>query len=242
MLRAYTVSRYCYGEKEPGRVLLGSIPYGAGRIFVSTLAAGAEEPRLARLENLIVGNLTGKPVRETLLSRELAVQDESRSRGYPESVYWRNGMPAKDAFSAMLEMLVYRNERMNAKPLLAAGGFTALAGKDGRFTPERPGTAVLYYTVQSDTARKNRTSSLGIPDPTAQTFLDISGNGKVTAWLNGRALGELKDGGTFPDLELERGFNHLLLIWEPAEPQDGINMKWRNIMRRPETQLVFDPR
>jgi hypothetical protein len=203
----------------------------------------AEAPQLARLENQIIQNLTGKPVRGNLLSQGVTVQDESRSRGCPESVYCWKGALTDELFSAMLEASVYQNERMNAKPILTMGGFSVLAAKDGRFVPDiSSGTVVLYYTIQSDTARKNLSSNLGIPDPTAQTFLDITGNGTVKAWLNAKALGELTGGGTFPDLELERGFNHLLIRWEPKTPQDGIGMWWRNIMRQAETQLVFDPR
>ncbi|MDR2661467.1 MAG: hypothetical protein LBC31_00560, partial [Treponema sp.] len=137
MLRAYTVTRYCHGEKAPGRILLASLPYGSGRLFVSTLAMPkAEAPRLARMENQIVQNLTGKPVRQDLLSRETAVQDESRSRGFPESVYCWKGALTGELFSAMLEASVYQNERMNAKPILTMGGFSVLAGKDGRFAPD----------------------------------------------------------------------------------------------------------
>jgi hypothetical protein len=248
MLRAYMVSRYCYGEQQPSRVLLGAIPYGAGRLFISTLASPsaaaskAEAPRLARLENRIIHNLSGKPVRQDLLSRGTVVQDETRSQGFPESVYCWKGAPTEDIFSAMLEASVYQNERMNAKPILDMGGFSVLAGKDGRFTADSSsGTVLLYYTVQSDTARKNLSSNLGIPDPTAQTFLDITGPGTVRVWLNAKALGELTGGGTFPDLELERGFNHLLIRWE-APGDSGIGMRWRNIMRQAETQLVFEPR
>jgi hypothetical protein len=200
-----------------------------------------EAPRLARLENQLIQNLTGKPVRGALLSRGTTVQDESRSRGFPESVYCWRGAPPPELFSAMLEASVYQNERMNAKPILAMGGFSVLAGEDGRFNPP-PGPVVLYYTIQSDTARKNRSSNLGIPDPSAQTFLDITGKGRIRAWLNAGALGELGGGGTFPDLELERGFNHVLILWEPETPGEGLGMRWRNIMRQAETRLVFDPR
>jgi hypothetical protein len=244
ILRAYTVTMYCYGEKQPGRVLLGVIPYGAGRLFISTLAMPkAEAPRFARLENRIIRNITGKPVRGNLLSQKTAVQDESQSRGYPESVYYWKGALTEELFSAMVEASVYQNERMNAKPVLTIGGFSVLAGKDGRFIPDSSsGTVILYYTIQSDTVRKNLSSNLGIPDPTAQTFLDITGNGTVRVWLNAKALGELTDGGTFPDLELERGFNHLLIRWEPKTLREGIGMQWRNIMRQAETQLTFEPR
>ncbi|MDR1949815.1 MAG: hypothetical protein LBQ38_10525, partial [Spirochaetaceae bacterium] len=197
MLRAYTVNQYCYGEKQQSFVLLGSLPYGAGRLFISTLAMPkAEAPRLARLENQMIQNLSGKPVRGDTLSQGITIEDESRSRGYPESVYCRKGPVGEELLSAMLEASVYQNERMNAKPILTMGGFSVLAGKDGQFTADIPeGQAALYYTIQSDTARKNLSSNLGIPDPTAQTFLDISGKGRVKAWLNGRALGELTDGG-----------------------------------------------
>ncbi|MDR0669796.1 MAG: hypothetical protein LBF95_06910 [Treponema sp.] len=242
MLRAYTLTNYCYGEKQQSYVLVGSLSYGAGRLFLSTLAMPkGEAPRLGRLENLMIQNLSGKPVREYLLSQGITVEDQSRSRGYPESVYCWKGEPGEKLLSAMLEASVYQTERMNAKPILAMGGFSILPGTGGCFVPDT-GQAVLYYTIQSDTARKNLSSNLGIPDPTAQTFLDISGNGTVKAWLNGRALGELRGGGVFPDLELERGFNHILILWEPTTPRDGIGMRWRNIMRQAETQLVFDPR
>ncbi|MDR3148256.1 MAG: hypothetical protein LBU00_07775 [Treponema sp.] len=130
---------------------------------------------------------------------------------------------------------------MNAKPILTMGGFSVLAGQEGRFTPP-PATTLFYYTVQSDTARKNLSSNLGIPDPSAQTFLDISGKGTARVWLNAQPLGEHSGEGNFPDLELERGFNHVLIRWEPETPRESITMRWRNILRQAETRLVFDPR
>jgi hypothetical protein len=52
ILRAYTVTRYCYGEKLAHFPLLVEIPYGKGRIFASTFKFPKDKrTRFSRLEN-----------------------------------------------------------------------------------------------------------------------------------------------------------------------------------------------
>jgi hypothetical protein len=44
---------------------------------------------------------------------------------------------------------------------------------------------------------------------------------------------------TIPDIDLEAGNNHYLIVWNPAKPGAKLRMDWRNIMRTPEKTLMF---
>jgi hypothetical protein len=80
-------------------------------------------------------------------------------------------------------------------------------------------------------------SALGVPNPEALTFCDLTGAGKVELWVNGKSAGAVKVPGTLSDISLEQGINHLLCHWTGGAAQMGI--RFRNIMRRLETEFGF---
>ena len=76
----------------------------------------------------------------------------------------------------------------------------------------------------------------------ARTYLDVTGGGTVQVWVNAAKVGEasLDDGAaTLPDIDMERGFNHVLVLWSPGGAAAPLTMRWRNIMREPEKGFVF---
>ena len=77
----------------------------------------------------------------------------------------------------------------------------------------------------------------------ARERLMMIADGETDLYINGRHIGHAtaEDGkATFPDLELESGLNHILLVWYPQSDNSTIKTLWRNIVRHPETGFLFD--
>lgn len=237
MLRAYMATRYCYGEVAPSKIIAGCVAVNGARVYISTLMLdpGLRE-RFGRYSNLLAVNLGGSLDAARLLAGE-RVPEAGGSNGYPVKVYSiENG---KIALSDALHYTAYITERMNSTPLLAAAEFTGLDSAEGRFTVS--GDTLLYFTIFSPTVRKNLGSNLAVPDPGAQTFLDIEAQGEVELYINAAPKGALHADGAacFPDLELESGLNHVLIRYIPDGGSGQIRQQWRNILRKPETDLEF---
>ena len=101
----------------------------------------------------------------------------------------------------------------------------------------------MYSRLNSPSVRKNFGSDQAIPDPGAQTFLDVYADGATDLYINGRHIGHaVSENGraTYPDIELESGLNHVLLVFRPATGDPTVKTAWRNIVRHPETGFRFD--
>ena len=246
MLRSYTVTNHCYHNTEPRRLLAGSAQIGDGRVIFSFLMLPSEvRDRFGRFDRRLVENITGKPSGESLFLGGPVRANEEQGDGYAKRLYLWNGRLTDSVLEDMLDSSQYQVERMNPTPILTMPGFTEMTHDAGVWSAEGLDLSqdvILYHTVTSPIARKNVGSNLGIPDPAAQTFLDLEGEGDVTLWLNANCAGtlSLQDGAaTVSDLELERMFNHVLLKWVPAGPNSTLTMRWRNIARVPERSLTF---
>jgi len=125
---------------------------------------------------------------------------------------------------------------MLSTPILGRGAWETLDAPAGTFS-SRPGEQWLYLVVNSPVARQNLATNLGVPNPEALTFCDLSGAGKAELWINGRPAAMAKLPGSLTDLALEQGFNHLLLRWTGGN--GTIGLKFRNIMRQAETEFGF---
>ena len=60
-MRAYTVTKYCYENTEPHKIIIGYIKYGKGRIFISTFEEKHEAPRTMRVKNQLLLKPWGSP-------------------------------------------------------------------------------------------------------------------------------------------------------------------------------------
>ncbi len=98
-------------------------------------------------------------------------------------------------------------------------------------------------TIHSPRARKNvETSLLNCPNPEEQVFCDFEGEGTATFHLNTAAIAQadlVSRVVTVPDIDLEAGNNHYLIVWKPGNAAAKLRMDWRNIMRTPERTLRF---
>ena len=251
MLRAYTATRYCYQNNDPAYDLICKMPYGEGILYLSVFENvgnrdGKPAPRLNRVLRRLCVNLGGKPDAPSALEGECTRANDAVSEGYPKMLFAWDGAMEDDTFKRLLACTTYQVERMNPTQALASfDGYQTLYSDDGTWNaadcPQSGKGILLYYTIFSPVTRKNLGSNLDVPDPAAQTYLDLTGEGEVQLWINSVDCGKMHlDGkGTFSDLELERMFNHIVIRWTPANPDGKLGMQWRNILRVPERTFRF---
>ncbi|MCX6968572.1 MAG: hypothetical protein NTV93_00260 [Verrucomicrobia bacterium] len=243
MLRAHTASRFCYGKElaEYG-VIAGVVCHGKGRVVFSLLDDTAEAPsRLLRCLNAIRRNAGAKPADR--IWDVPAVESENRSDGFPTKIH--RCLEAHDAES--LARLVAATKPLQdffgSRQMLTQSRWEELEIKDGWLSSENEERVILAGTLNSPRPRKNvEISVLNCPNPEEQVFCDFEGDGSATFHLNTAevAQADLTSGVvTVPDIELEAGNNHYLIVWNPGKPGGKLRMDWRNIMRTPEKTLQF---
>lgn len=242
MLRTYTATRYCANKEEQAYAVAGVIPYGKGRIYVSTFKKQLDgHPRLRRFYHAMLRNLYHISIGKNPLDGACVLAGAGRSKGYPEQVYCLNLEANDTELTHMLKFCTYQNEHINPKPVLEKYPFKKIASPDGVHPREGRGM-LIYYTIESRITRRREENDLGLPDPTAETFLDLRGTGNIAVWINGRPAckAEVKqEGVTVSDISIENGFNHILLYWQPQGSSEPLCMQWRNTMHIPETGFVF---
>jgi hypothetical protein len=241
-LRAHTLSRFLFDEAPPEHVLLGVAEAGRGRVILSAFRPDQPaHPGLPRARNLLLRNL-GRRFDGSLLEGD-AVPESGKSRGFPETCHVLADSDRTADWNKLVENTRYSSERMVSKPILTIGSWKRIECPHGNVqTPEDNRDLILYYVIRSAIARKNIDMDIDVPNPEALTFLDVQGTGTVSLVVNGCPYGtQSLTGGnaTFSDIELEAGFNHVLLRWSPDRGDTPLTMRWRNIMRQPERAFQF---
>jgi hypothetical protein len=243
MLRAHTASRFCYGSElaEYG-VIAGVVRHGKGSIVLSMLDDAAEAPlRLVRCLNAIRRN-AGEKLNDRIWDVPV-VESENRSDGFPIKIH--HCLEAHDAES--LARLVAATKPLQdffgSRQMLTQSRWEEIEIKDGWITAENAETVILAGTIHSPRARKNREISvLNCPNPEEQVFCDFEGEGAAIFHLNTAAIAQVDLASrvvTVPDIDLEAGNNHYLIVWKPGKAGAKLRMDWRNIMRTPERTLHF---
>jgi hypothetical protein len=238
-LRTHTLSRFLFTEQPEKAVVLGRVALGKGQVLFQQFAPAEDvHPGLARVPNRLLANL-GKRFPGSLLDGD-CIPAGGRSQGFPTAVHCAPAPDAK-AWAEFVECTVYANERMPNRPILKAADWQRVENDEGTFAADGTEPICLYHIIQSSVARKNLEQDIGVPNPEALTFLDLSGNGQAELVVNGKVYPPVAFAkeATISDIDLEAGFNHVLVRWAPAVADAPLTMRWRNIMRRPETDFAF---
>ncbi len=236
MLRSYAAMHYCYQNDAKPLLLAARIRHNGADFWLSCFDFELEKrKRFARFENHLLRNLGKSVDAGVLLEGEIA--NSGGSKGYPERIFTIQSeiFPPEEA----LHYTKYLTERMNASPVLAAAQFEEKRSPDGIYN--LTGNTLIYFTLLSPFARKNLGSNIGVPDPGAQTFADVTADGEVTLWINAKKKDTFNISGsaTFADLELEGGLNHILIQYKPKNGTGSFQINWRNILRHPECDFDF---
>lgn len=232
-LRAYTITNYCYEGHREENMLVCKID----NIYISSFNAKGNA-RFERLNNYLLKNLGGK-INISLLEGVISAKGESN--GYPEQVYACTEEVTDDILNQMIESTTYQIERMNPTAILDLAQYKTVPCDDGILHASENLNSLIFYTIESSTVRKDLGSNLGVPNPDALTFMELSGKGQVQIWINSKAIADISlDGNeTISDLELERGYNHILISWKASCKGDTLKTYWRNISRKSETGFKF---
>ncbi len=240
-VRTYNVSKLYDADAVAEGLLLARLPLGNGSLILSTLSNAEEgNPRVKRVLNRVRSNL-GLRDPEALTSSRVPFPE---TQGTGTAPLWLSTEVAPSLELDGVDLTTPTGER------LAPTGIFRLADWD-LVSPEEviapESSSQVYYTCfLSPRARRIELKDSGIPDPKSLTFLDLAGpSGSVQVFLNGEDLGSqpLKaDGVSFADLELEAGYNQLMVIWSGLDAPGALSHRFRNIMKEPETELRFlDP-
>lgn len=239
-LRANTRTPSLHATPVDG-IVTGVIRLGKGQVIIDQFTPPRGEDgvpkriRLVRPGHRLRANLGVAPAHD-LLHGELTAGSPAASKGWPTRLRIRHSAIDAATRTQLLTDCAFSPERMLSTPILGRGAWETLDAPAGTFS-SRPGEQWLYLVVNSPVARQNLATNLGVPNPEALTFCDLSGAGKAELWINGRPAAMAKLPGSLTDLALEQGFNHLLLRWTGGN--GTIGLKFRNIMRQAETEFGF---
>ena len=241
VMRAHTRTAMHHPAPRVG-VVSGFVRVGKGRIIFDQFDPPRGEDglpkrlRLGRLARRLRANLGGVPPVD-LLQGERTACAQAASKGLPIWLRVRQGGASRSESAEFLSDCAFSPERMLSMPLIRRGIWETLESQDGCFVIAPAREHWLYFVIMCPVARQNLATNLGVPNPEALTFCDLTGSGKVELWVNGKPAGAASVPGTLTDIALEQGNNHLLLRWTGGKGRIGLS--FRNIMRQMETEFGF---
>jgi len=248
-LRAHTLSRFLYAEKNERAIVLGRVRAGAGQIFFNQFAVSEMGPprhRLARLANRLAVNL-GVMHDGSVLAGDCVPENAALSPGYPESFCLLNIPEEPGLRQRLVAATQFHLEHVGNAPILGEAAWRCNVpcpnGEIHAAGLDLAHPVYAYSRLHSAVQRKDASSNLGVPNPEAFTFLDLDGDGDVDVTVNGHTRDPQALHGktvTVSDVALEQGCNHVLICWRPSSAGSALRWRWRNIDHKAETKLRFE--
>jgi hypothetical protein len=201
-----------------------------------------KRPRFRRLSHRLVANLGTIADGASLFDGSRSIQASAMSNGYPREVLVYNGPCDGDAKAAMICCTMIGEKKVAGKGFKETAPQSFIMFSDKGIWKasgyDMAHDVWIYYCIDSPAQRKSALSNLGIINPEVFTFMDIEGEGTAALIVNGQAYEPVTaiDGkATVADISLEQGENRILARWKPVSEKSTLHMKWRNIMREPES-------
>lgn len=230
-LRAHGRTRFMGPEAPARAVVMGRVRVGSGQvIFDQFIMPPVVRTRFQRLAKRLRANLGVRG--PSLLAGDCTGGATQNSPGFPAQIHVHSGSGERAQF---LLDIRFNPERLLSKPVLTRGQWTAISG-EGLFACST-GERWISFVLESPVARQNVATNLGVPNPEALTFCDLTGGGQVEFLINGVSHQQVAGDGTVTDIALEAGYNHVLLHW--VNGGDRLGIRFRNIMRHPEVEFRF---
>ncbi len=239
-LRSHTLSRFLFNEQPEELIVTGIIEVGDGTLILNQFEPESSLPRFKRLLAMLKRNL-GASFISTALDGKNVIED--RSKGYPEKIQEHVSLPEPDMLQTMIGATVFQTERMCNLAILNYGNWQEQSSPDGEFSANSDEPRLLFFFIESLKDRKEYDEDLAVPNPEAMTFFELTGSGKLTIFINSIKVQTCtlspNDSVSIGDIYLNQGFNNVLMLWIPETKSDKLQIRMRNIMRNPETGLIF---
>lgn len=242
-LRAHTLSRFLFAEKPQEKLVAGCITLGKGKLILSQFVPPSDAPqRMSRFIHQLMSN-AGHTFDKSLLDGDAVPSGKTISKGYPRELYVLDQAADDSTVQTMCDCCTFTGERMPPSQIFHECKWQHLSNEKNQWQPKQNAENTwLYFQIKCPTVRKNIDVDLDVPNPEAMTFLDLKGKGDATLYINGifHENAVFQNGSlTFADIELEMGFNQILIKWTPESADDFLSLQWRNIMQEAETSFDF---
>lgn len=243
--RMPTVTAYL--DQDPPRVGGGliQIPVGAGQVIICQMRWRPEKWQVRRCLGLLLWNL-GVATGSDVLAGEHTPTTGKRSDGYPEAIrVVAGGEPA--VLEELLQLSIRQVEYCSDNATFRAwSGWTTIDTPEGQISAGQvDGDGLIYAGLEVHTPepRKLVETIGGLPNPDLQTFLRLTGQGRVKVWINGKLWDDVEVAGGAPaevaDIDLEAGSNFVLVQWTPDIPEATLRLRFENKDREPEITFQF---
>jgi hypothetical protein len=238
--RAYTETKYYYNAHRVPDVLLCSLKYGEGVVYINQIIAADKDTKFRRLQNRLYYNL-GVESRSTVFTDE-TVTCTRQSNGYPERMHIQYINSDDRSWDDFVKTTVNNNERMPHKKTVSIGDWSINEGRQIVNITADTGCIMITFNIFSSEPRKNIDTNLGVPNPELLTFVDFLGEGRIKLAINGTDMGDRSFTGgkaTYSDISLESRHNYIMIAWYPEKANDKLNLLWHDINGRPEVNFEF---
>ena len=174
-----------------------------------------------------------------MLSGDFLPKQEDKD-GIPKQAYFLSAKKAENgSLKKILALCDYSKENTSPGMPETVLPFKKLDAVNGEFLLSRD-SVYIFYSVYTPVRRLVEELQQDIPDPLANTYLNIMGNGNAELWINGKWFGKAKKGVRFSEIGLEKGWNKILILWTPsAMGVPNLKMQWENINGRAEDTFIF---
>lgn len=243
--RMPTVSAYI--DQDPPRVGGGlvQIPVEGGQVLISQIHWRPEKFQFRRFLGLLLWNL-GIATGSDVLAGAHTPMTGKRSDGYPEEMrVVRNIAP--DTLEELLQLCARQVEYCSDNATFRLWPqWTLVNTPGGRIdASELEGAGMIYVGLEVNSAQPRKLVATvgGLPNPDLQTFLRLSGGGRVQVWVNGKVRGAVRISeehlADIADIDLEAGGNLVLLQWDPDGSTASLELRFENKDRQPEITFQF---
>ncbi|MFA6134214.1 MAG: glycoside hydrolase family 2 TIM barrel-domain containing protein [Phycisphaerae bacterium] len=242
-LRMPVMTHYLWNGPREYAAGLMRIPVGAGELVICQVPLPADDYSKARTFWVrLMGNLGGK-VAASLLEGEQVASGLKKGDGGPvEARYIAD--PSPEVLEGIAKFSRATQTELPNHALFNTFRWTLVKTPEG--TLELPQDlqareVVLFMHIRAGRPRKQAPVEGGLPDPSQQTLVDLTGAGEIRLVVNGHAyqvanLGE-ENKATIADIDLESDWNTVIFYWKPKGRT--LKMLWHNRQGQPEVEFNF---
>lgn len=241
--RMPVVTYYLWNGPRASAAGMIQIPYGKGQLIFCQVPVLEESYSKADIFWSTLFTNLKLTSGYSLFQGESIKAGGQRSKGYPIKLFYLEN-PTDETVKGAMGVSKQSEMRLPNQAMESGFPWKEISEAEGNFV--LPGNAkryLLFYQVNAGRPRKESYDKQeGLPDPSQQTLLDISGSGKIALTVNGKNFDQTDFGkekmAKIADIDLEMDWNTIIMEWVP-DTDKSIRFDWRNRQNQPEVEFEF---